>query len=141
MNTLQTESLEPIAPTDQVEIKVLVVDDSAASRAQIRDALAKSGLAVVEAGEGREALWRAQAEEFQCVVTDLHMPTMDGFALTRELRQLPGFARVPILVVTSDCSRERIDRAREVGATAWLFKPLRLDLIAETVRRAVNNLG
>jgi two-component system, chemotaxis family, chemotaxis protein CheY len=104
--------------------RVLLVDDSAPFRRQVGGALEASGLSVVEATEGVEALWRARAEGvFDLVLLDIHMPSMDGLTFIREVRKLTGYSHVPIVVVTSDGSRERRLEGRGAGATAWLLKP------------------
>jgi two-component system, chemotaxis family, chemotaxis protein CheY len=104
--------------------RVLLVDDSAPFRRQVGGALEASGLSVVEATEGMEGLWRARSEGvFDLVLLDIHMPNMDGLTFIREVRKLTGYANVPIVVVTSDGSRERRLEGRSVGATAWLLKP------------------
>ena len=104
--------------------RILLVDDSAPFRRQVSAALEASGLIVVEATEGVEALWRARAEGiFDLVLLDIHMPNMDGLTFIREVRKLPGYSRIPIVVVTSDGSRERRLEGRAAGATAWLLKP------------------
>jgi two-component system, chemotaxis family, chemotaxis protein CheY len=104
--------------------RILLVDDSAPFRRQVGGALEASGLCVVEATEGVEALWRARAEGvFDLVLLDIHMPNLDGLSFIREVRKLPGYARIPIVVVTSDGSRERRLEGRAAGATAWLLKP------------------
>jgi two-component system, chemotaxis family, chemotaxis protein CheY len=104
--------------------RVLLVDDSAPFRRQVGGALEASGLSVVEATEGVEAMWRARSEGvFDLVLLDIHMPNMDGLTFIRELRKLTGYSHVPIVVVTSDGSRERRLEGRGAGATAWLLKP------------------
>ena len=104
--------------------RILLVDDSAPFRRQVSAALEASGLIVVEATAGVEALWRARAEGiFDLVLLDIHMPNMDGLTFIREVRKLPGYSRIPIVVVTSDGSRERRLEGRAAGATAWLLKP------------------
>jgi two-component system chemotaxis response regulator CheY len=90
-----------------------------------------------EAGDGQEALWKARLAPHDLVITDLHMPTMDGLEFLRQLRKLPGYATVPVLVLTSDPSRERLSESRQAGATGWLIKPLKPDALAMSVRHAL----
>lgn len=116
---------------------ILVVDDSAAARAQFSKLLVAAGMEVKEAGEGHEALRMVSATQFDLIVTDVHMPEMGGLALIREVRKLPNYASVPILVLTSDYSRERLKEGREVGASGWLIKPPQRDALVKTVRKAL----
>lgn len=114
--------------------RILVVDDSQAARVQVRQPLEAMGFDVVEAAEGIEALWRARQYRFDLVLTDVHMPSMDGLAFIRELRALPEYSKIPILVLTSDCSRERLREGREVGADGWIIKPISPKVLAEGIR-------
>src|SRR4051812_24320319 len=104
--------------TAVVKPRVLTVDDSATSRRQLRQALENGGIVVAEAAEGVEALWRARQQTFDLILTDIHMPTMDGLEFIRELRKSPGYARTPIYVLTSDGSRDRLAEGKAAGATA-----------------------
>lgn len=113
--------------------RVLVVDDSGVARRQLREAIEGAGLAVCEASEGLEALSRARQQRFDLILTDLHMPTMDGLELIRELRKCPGYEHTPVYVLTSDGCRERLAEGRAVGATAWIVKPPNLTLLVNAV--------
>jgi two-component system chemotaxis response regulator CheY len=118
--------------------RVLLVDDSAPFRRQVGSALEASGLSVVEATEGFEAMWRARADAtFDLVLLDIHMPSLDGLTFMREVRKLPGYADVPIIVLTSDGSRERRLEGRAAGATAWLLKPPDLPGLINAVHSAL----
>jgi two-component system, chemotaxis family, chemotaxis protein CheY len=129
---------EPSA--SQTQTRILLVDDSTAAREHVRGALAKAmAIHFSEASDGQEALWKAKLTPHDLVITDMHMPTMDGLALMRQLRQLPGYATVPILVVSSDLSRERIKEGRQAGATGWLVKPPKPDALVLAVRHALVN--
>ena len=116
--------------------RVLTVDDSSVSRRQIRNALEGAGITVSEAAEGVEALWRAREQPFDLILTDIHMPTMDGLEFIRELRKSPGYEQTPVYVLTSDGSRERLAEGRAAGATAWIIKPPNLPMLVEAVLKA-----
>jgi two-component system chemotaxis response regulator CheY len=118
-------------------VRVLTVDDSSVARRQIRDALEAAGVSVSEAAEGVEALWRARQQSFDMIITDIHMPAMDGLQLIRELRKSPGYERTPIYVLTSDGSRDRLVEGRAAGATAWIVKPANIPLLVNAVLDAV----
>jgi two-component system chemotaxis response regulator CheY len=121
--------------------RVLTVDDSSVSRRQIRLALEGVGVSVCEAAEGVEALWRARQEAFDLVITDIHMPAMDGLEFIRELRKSAGYEQTPVYVVTSDGSRERLAEGRAAGATAWIVKPADIPLLVNAVLEALNKRG
>jgi two-component system chemotaxis response regulator CheY len=113
--------------------RVLVVDDSSVARRQLREAFEAAGIKVSEAAEGVEALWRAREQHFDLIITDIHMPAMDGLELIREVRKILGYERTPVYVLTSDGSRERLAEGRAAGATAWIVKPPNLPLLVNAV--------
>jgi two-component system chemotaxis response regulator CheY len=127
-------SLSAPAP---LRARILVVDDSSASRDVLCATLRAAGCHTSEATEGSEGLWRARSEVFHAVLTDIHMPTMDGLEFIRQLRKLPGYAKTPVFVLTSDVSSSRFAAGREVGATAWLVKPPNLLALVAVVREAL----
>lgn len=129
-------SSEP-APAPARASRILVVDDSSASREVLCSTLRRAGFATCEATEGSEGLWRARTQNFEAILTDIHMPTMDGLEFIRQLRKLPGYAKVPVFVLTSDVSRARFVEGREVGATAWLVKPPNLVSLVAVIRDAL----
>jgi two-component system chemotaxis response regulator CheY len=117
--------------------RILVVDDSSASREVLCSTLKRAGYQTCEATEGSEALWRARTQNFEAILTDIHMPTMDGLEFIRHLRKLPGYSKVPVFVLTSDVSRTRFAEGREVGATAWLVKPPNLVSLVAVIKDAL----
>ena len=116
---------------------ILVVDDSAAARSQLRFALEIKGARVVEAENGREGLWRSQAELFDLIVSDVHMPVMDGLQMIQELRRRPAYATTPIFVLTSDAAATRASEGKKAGATAWVVKPINPDLLWKAVEKVL----
>lgn len=117
--------------------RILIVDDSSASREVLCSTLKRAGFQTCEATEGSEGLWRARTQNFEAILTDIHMPTMDGLEFIRQLRKLPGYSKVPVFVLTSDVSRARFVEGREVGATAWLVKPPNLASLVEVIRETL----
>lgn len=117
--------------------RVLLVDDSAAARAPVVHALKRAGITVVEASDGVEAMWRARAESFDLVITDIHMPIKDGITLVRDLRALEAYAQVPIVILTSDCAAARLEEGKRAGATAWVVKPADVSLLVQGALRMI----
>lgn len=101
---------------------VLVVDDSATTRRQVRAVLEAHGYAVVEADNGESGLAAAAAHEVDVIIADYLMPVMDGLAMIERLRSQPAHATTPIFVLSTESVGD-VKRAREVGATAWIVKP------------------
>jgi chemotaxis protein histidine kinase CheA len=103
-------------------VRVLLVDDSLVTREMERRLLEDAGFLVSAASDAGEALTRLAEESFDCVVTDIEMPGMDGFELTAQLRSMEHFAQLPVIVVsTRDRPEDRL-RGLKVGADAYLTK-------------------
>ena len=103
---------------------ILVVDDDADARARLRTVLERNGWTVSEAGDGREALEVVAHAPPQLILLDLTMPVMDGFTFLHELRNRPGCADIPVVVLTArdlDADERRrlegVDRVLSKGRT------------------------
>jgi two-component system, chemotaxis family, sensor kinase CheA len=103
-------------------LHVLLVDDSLVTREMERRLLEDAGFDVAVAADAGEALSRLGADRFDCVVTDVEMPGMDGYALTRHLRGVPQLAHLPVVVVSTRERPEDRLRGLEAGADAYLTK-------------------
>ena len=103
--------------------RILLAEDSDTIREALRRLLEADGFAVTEAPDGAEALALAERERFDLVSTDVMMPNLDGYELTRRLRALPAYRDVPIVMVTSRA--EKIDRVRgfDAGVDDYITKP------------------
>ena len=104
------------------KVRILLVDDSLVTREMERRLLEDAGFQVSAASDADEALSQLSDTDFDCVVTDIEMPGMDGFELTAHLRGMEHFAHLPIIVVsTRDRPEDRL-RGLKVGADAYLTK-------------------
>ncbi|MCJ2132744.1 response regulator [Methylobacterium sp. J-026] len=97
---------------------VLVVDDDADMRHRLRTVLERNGWTVCEAGDGSEALDRIRHGVPRLVLLDLTMPVMDGFSFLDRLRDLPGCAEVPVVVLSARditaAERDRLSEADQI---------------------------
>lgn len=107
---------------DKKVSKLLVVDDSLTVRNLLRGMLEMEGFSVRTAVNGAEALHLAQQETYNAIITDIEMPTMNGFELTKSLRNLPEYDNVPIILVTSLDSDDDRRYGMNVGASAYIVK-------------------
>ena len=102
-----------------------MVDDSRAARQVLVSAATALGASVCdEAADGAEGLKRFASGDYDLVVTDIHMPLLDGLKLIHHIRAGGRGASVPILVVTTDKKESERARALKVGASAFLSKPV-----------------
>lgn len=104
------------------QYRLLVVDDSATSRTLERNILKTAGYDVVTAVDGEDALRVLRAEDIDLVVSDVEMPRLDGFELTRRIRRNAKFERIPVILVTSLGSEEDKAKGAEAGADAYIAK-------------------
>jgi two-component system chemotaxis response regulator CheY len=116
---------------------ILVVDDTRSMRKMVAAVLAGAGYEVAEAGDGVEALELAATRQFDLVVTDHNMPRMDGVTLVRELRQLPAYDGVALIVLSTEVDTVLKQKGRDAGATGWMAKPFdperMLDIVAKFI--------
>jgi two-component system chemotaxis response regulator CheY len=116
---------------------ILIADDSHTVRSQVRTMLENKGIRVIEAENGSEGLWRARENSLDLVLSDIHMPVMDGLRMIEELRKLPQYATTPIFVLTSDASGARVEEGKQAGANAWLLKPIKPESLWKAIEKAL----
>lgn len=117
--------------------RILAVDDSAAMRQMVGITLTGAGHEVQQASDGHQALQLAERERFDLVITDVNMPNMDGLTLVRQLRSLPNYRFVPLLVLTTEATADRKLEGKQAGATGWLVKPFNPDRLLATVAKVL----
>jgi twitching motility two-component system response regulator PilH len=98
------------------------------------ETLAKDGLRVVAAADGREALQKLRETLPDVIVLDVVMPNMNGYEFLREVRKLPDFAKVPVVVCS--VKGEQFDKhwAQRLGSNAYVVKPFEPQVLVGTVR-------
>lgn len=111
----------------------MIVDDSAFIRRHVALILSGAGYNVHEAANGALALQKlATSLDIGLVICDVTMPTMDGFQFLYALRQ-SRYARIPVVMLTTEAHPGAMQRARALGASGWLVKPAQLGLLLATV--------
>lgn len=120
---------------------VLLVEDSDIVREALRRLLVDAGYVVTVAVDGVHGLELARSRRFDLVSTDVMMPRMDGYELTRALRAMPEYAETPIVMVTS--MGERIDRVRgfDAGVDEYITKPHDRTLLLKVVRKLLGHVA
>jgi two-component system chemotaxis sensor kinase CheA len=118
---------------------ILLVEDSITSRTLLRSILQAAGYNVKIAVDGLEALATLKLEKIDLVISDVQMPRMDGFELTRQMRRTVEFKELPVILITSLGSREDKERGVEAGANAYLVKgALEQGNFLHTIRRFIS---
>lgn len=116
---------------------ILAVDDSEAIRTLMKVVLESAGHTVFVKADGREALDFAKAHTVDLVITDLNMPVMGGMSLVSNLRRLDSYKSKPILVITTETADYKKQKAKGVGATGWIAKPVDKDRLLSAVQKTV----
>jgi CheY-like chemotaxis protein len=136
---LPTQSVR--SPLDFAPV-ALIADDDRVVRELCREVLEEQALRVLTAANGQEALAIAEAWIPDVLVTDVGMPSLDGFGLVRALRRL--YPEVPVIMITGDeeyAGRPVEEVAAEHGAVATFIKPFDVTELEGAVRKAVPYLG
>jgi chemotaxis protein histidine kinase CheA len=129
---------KPVAESaSSKRLRVLLVDDSPIARATESALVRALGHVVDEAQDGEDAWQRITSSPFDLVLTDVQMPRLDGFALTRRIKQSPQFASLPVVILSSLASPEDKRRGLDAGADAYLVKG---ELGVESLALAIDRL-
>lgn len=107
-------------------LQILIVDDSPAMRSFIRRVMRLSGIEVAqyfEASNGAEALEQLAANKVDAVLTDINMPVMDGEEFVRRMRAEGANQSIPVIVISTDATANRIHTMQTLGTMGYLQKP------------------
>ena len=132
-----------IAPAEVLRgVKVLVVDDNKTNRRILDGMLRRWDMRSTLVEGGEEALAELSAarkagEQYGLVLTDMHMPKMDGFSLVERIRQMPELATATIMMLTSAGHRGDAERCKKLGVAAYLLKPIRQSELREAIARVL----
>jgi two-component system chemotaxis response regulator CheY len=115
---------------------VLIVDDSAAIRKILRRVLQQTEIPigqVFEAADGCDALERLGEKTVQLIISDINMPNMDGLQLLGKLKSTPEWKGIPVVMVTTEGSQQKVMEAIQLGAVGYVKKPFSAEQIKETL--------
>src|SRR5580693_8572208 len=122
--------------------RVLIVDDNRTNRRILEGMLSRWEMISVSVEEGQQALdalsgAREVGQPFALILTDMHMPKMDGFTLVEQIRKRPELATATIMMLTSAGHRGDAARCQELGIAAYLLKPIRQSELREAIARVL----
>ncbi len=118
------------------QVKALIVDDSSVMRKIVERSLRQAGLAlssVIEAGNGAEALGLLNAHPVDMILSDIHMPVMDGLEFVCRLQTIESLRGVPVVMITTEGSESNVVQALALGAKGYIRKPFTPDQVKECV--------
>lgn len=117
--------------------QILIVDDSESIREILAFCLENAGYKVMVAYDGMDALRFLDGRPIDLLLTDYHMPNLNGLELVGKVRQIEFYKFIPIVVLTTENQIEMIKEARDCGATGWLLKPFSTEKLLQTLRKVI----
>ncbi|MGL1935993.1 MAG: response regulator [Fibrobacterales bacterium] len=125
-------------------MKIMLVDDSSTMRRIQKNTLARIGYdTIVEAADGQECLnMLGQQSDISLVLMDWNMPNMDGITALKAIKSADSFKHIPVIMVTSESSKDKIMEAIQSGASSYVVKPFEPKVIEEKIEKVIeiNNL-
>jgi two-component system chemotaxis response regulator CheY len=116
---------------------IMTVDDSPSIRQMVRFTLSEAGYAVVEATDGVDALTKMRDQPVHMVLADLNMPRMDGITLIKEVRAMPQYKFIPLIMLTTESQADKKQAGKAAGATGWIVKPFRPEQLLTVVKKVL----
>ena len=117
--------------------QILIVDDSESIREVLVFSLENEGYQVISANDGLDALKYFDGRPIDLLLTDYHMPNMNGLELIGKVRQTDQYKYIPILVLTTENQVDLMKAAKNSGATGWLMKPFNTEKLIQTLRKVI----
>ncbi len=117
------------------EYSFLVVEDSPTMRQLVSFSLKRiKGAKIVEATDGVDALKKLSERPFHLIVADINMPLMDGLKLLSIVRKEPSYSHIPVIIVTTEGADADREKGLQLGANAYIPKPIQTNALLKTVR-------
>ncbi len=110
---------------------ILLAEDHSATAEMTAEIIGHFGYKVIVARDGLEAITFARRHQPCLILMDIQMPNMDGLTATRELKQDPATAQIPVICLTAFAMEKEAARCREAGAVLHLSKPVDFDHLAQ----------
>ncbi|MFK7697789.1 response regulator [Paenibacillus sp. HJGM_3] len=136
----QEDGAKPATPPEEVQAarrssfgRILLAEDNPINQLVATELLKEWGYYVEVAVNGIEVLQKMEAEDWDLVLMDIHMPEMDGYEATRRIRQNPRFDSIPVLALTANVIRSDQDTYYRIGMDAIITKPIDVDSMRLTV--------
>lgn len=117
--------------------RILIVDDSDIIRQQLRLCLEPAGYEVIEGNSGEAGLKKAKEGPVDLVISDVNMPGISGLEMVAQIRQVPQHQKTPVFMLTTESSQAMAQKGKEVGATVWIVKPFKPEVLLRGVAKVV----
>lgn len=119
-------------------IKVLVVDDNQDNRELVVKVLSIKGFLMIEAVDGEDALHKAVSEKPDIILMDISIPKIDGYEVTRRLKTLAEFRRVPVIALTAHAMKGDREKALSAGCEGYIAKPMNIRELPDQIKYYIN---
>lgn len=126
---------------DYSRYKVLVVDDIPVNIVLLKTMLARLNVIVLSAKNGQEALDIINGSKPDLVLLDVHMPVIDGLEVLKRTKTNPDMKDMEIIMISAFTAPEDIQKALELGASAYITKPIILDDFLARVTNSLDNIN
>lgn len=117
--------------------QILIVDDSESVREVLVYSLENAGYEIIVACDGKDALNYFDGRTIDLLLTDFHMPNLNGLDLILKVRQNENYKFIPIIVLTTENQIEMMKEAKASGATGWIMKPFNTEKLLQTLRKVI----
>lgn len=116
---------------------IMTADDSTSIRQMVSFTLKQAGYDVIEAEDGQDAVDKLSATSIHMLITDLNMPRMDGLELITQVRAMPQFKFIPIIMLTTESQTDMKQKGKAAGATGWIVKPFKPEQLIAVVKKVL----
>jgi two-component system cell cycle response regulator DivK len=120
-----------------VSKRILIIEDQEDNRRIMRDVLSASGFTSLEATTGEDGLASAEREKPDLILMDIQLPKMDGYEVTRRIKQNPDLKHIPIIAVTSYALSGDDQKAYAAGCDGYVTKPVSPKMLLAKIKEYV----
>ncbi len=115
--------------------RILYIEDSPPNRLLVKRILTAEGYEVLEADDGISGMEIARREHPDLILMDMNLPDVDGYEITRRLRESPDLRCIPVVAMTANVMHGDREKALEAGCAGYIPKPIDVDALPEQVAR------
>lgn len=120
-------------------MRILIVDDSPVMRGMLRRFLGAMGIKdITEVADGYQALQVIATSNFDLILLDWRMPVLSGLDTLKQLKAMPDFNTIPVVMVTSESQKQKIVEAIQAGAANYIIKPFDEELLKDKLKPFLN---
>jgi two-component system cell cycle response regulator DivK len=114
---------------------VLYIEDNYDNRLLIRRVLEAEGYRVFEAEDGAQGIKFLQSEKPDLVLMDINLPEIDGYEVTKRLKQLPTMTKIPVIAMTANVMKGDREKTLAAGCDGYIPKPVDIDTLPDQIAR------